>query len=217
MNQARRPLLLSLGAVLLAVLAGFGGYLIGKPSFPDDGSADAGFARDMQAHHAQAVDMSLIIRSHTSATDVTTLAYDIATSQENQRGQLRGWLVTWKLSQARSGQPMDWMKNTGHNHPGTVPGTMLMPDGRMPGLATAAEMRQLQALRGKPAEILYLQLMIIHHRSGVKMAQACVDVCREPDVVDLAKTMVSGQQSEIQLMTDYLTKRGAQPLPDPTR
>ncbi|MDE9364203.1 DUF305 domain-containing protein [Luteipulveratus sp. YIM 133132] len=215
MREVRRPLLLSLGALVLAALAAFGGWYLGRPSYPGDSSVDAGFARDMQMHHGQAVEMSWIVRGARPASDVSTLAYDIATSQENQRGQMRGWLTTWGLSQARSGEPMDWMKKTGHRHPGMSAGTMLMPDGRMPGMATDAQMQQLRRLTGKPAETLYLQLMIIHHRAGVTMARACVDSCREPDVVDLAKTMVAGQSSEITLMTDYLKARGAVPLPDP--
>ncbi|KNX39499.1 hypothetical protein VV01_14845 [Luteipulveratus halotolerans] len=217
MREVRRPLLLSAGALVIALVAGLGGWLLARPSYPADDSADAGFARDMGAHHAQAVEMSWIVRGAGPRSDVSTLAYDIATSQENQRGQMRGWLVTWGLSQARTGEPMDWMKKSGHNHTGLAPGTMVMPDGRMPGMATDAQMARLRTLQGQAAEVLYLQLMIIHHRAGVTMAQACVETCQDPDVVNLAKTMVNGQRSEITLMTDYLKKRGAQPLPDPTR
>ena len=39
-------------------------------------------ARDMTAHHAQAVDMSLTIRSKSTSTDVRTLAYDVVTTQD---------------------------------------------------------------------------------------------------------------------------------------
>ncbi len=47
--------------VLLAGVALSAFWLL-APSAPGDGSPEAGFARDMQAHHAQAVRMAMIIR-----------------------------------------------------------------------------------------------------------------------------------------------------------
>lgn len=202
-----RGVLLTLGAAVLAVAVFFAGWWVGKPSYPDDRSIDAGFSRDMQTHHGQAVDMSLIVRSSGSKSSVMPLAYDIATAQENQRGEMRGWLDTWGLTQARAEEPMAWMKRSGHAHGDDGP--MLLPDGRMPGMASDAQMNKLRSLRGKDAEVLYLQLMIPHHRAGVEMAQACVSACAEPQVVSLAQKMVNGQQSEINLMTRMLRDRGA--------
>lgn len=205
-----RRVLLGVGALLAAALLFVAGWFVGRPSWPDDTSADAGFARDMQVHHAQAVNMSLTVRSAGVGSDVQTLAYDIATTQENQRGQMRGWLETWGLPVARSEAPMAWMERAGHGHSNDEP--MLMPDGRMPGMASKAQLDRLSSLRGDPAEVLFLQLMITHHRSGVTMAQACVSSCQQPDVVALARTMVEGQQSEIRLMTGMLRERDA-PVP----
>jgi uncharacterized protein (DUF305 family) len=50
--------------------------------------------------------------------------------------------------------------------------------------------------------------MIAHHRGGVDMAQAILERTDRPDVVQLARSMVNGQQAEIDLMTDMLAKRG---------
>ena len=55
-------------------------------------SADAGFARDMTDHHAQAVEMALIAYQRTEDEAVRLLAYDIATSQQAQIGMMAGWL-----------------------------------------------------------------------------------------------------------------------------
>lgn len=201
-----RGALLALGAAVVAVAVFFAGWWVGRPSYPDDRSIDAGFARDMQTHHGQAVDMSLIVRSAGIKSNVVTLAYDIATTQENQRGEMGGWLNTWGLSQARAEPSMAWMKRSGH-HPDGAP--MVLPDGRMVGMASDAQMNRLRSLRGKKAEVLYLQLMIPHHRAGVDMAQACVSACSEPQVVRLAQSMVNGQRSEINLMVRMLRERGA--------
>jgi uncharacterized protein (DUF305 family) len=61
------------------------------------------------------------------------------------------------------------------------------------------------------AEISFLQLMIAHHQAGVEMAQAILERTDRPDVVRLATSIVNSQQSEIELMTDMLAKRGATP------
>ncbi|MFD8631745.1 DUF305 domain-containing protein [Streptomyces sp. NPDC059656] len=49
-------------------------------------SADSGLARDMSIHHAQAVEMSFIVRSRSSAADVGTLSYDIITPWQTSAG-----------------------------------------------------------------------------------------------------------------------------------
>ncbi|WP_436995950.1 DUF305 domain-containing protein [Streptomyces sp. enrichment culture] len=81
----------------------------------------------------------------------------------------------------------------------------------MPGMATKAELERLRSADGVAAEVLYLQLMIDHHKGGVDMAQGCADACRVDVQRDLAQGMVDAQQSEINLMTDLLAKRGAKP------
>lgn len=210
-SSTRRMAFGSLLAVLALVAAALLGGWYASPRYPADDSVDAGFARDMSAHHAQAIDMSMTIRSKSTSADIATLAYDVVTTQENQRGQMSGWLQMWGLSQANHGQAMDWMRATGHQHAGLAKGQMLLPDGRMPGMASKEELAKLAKLTGKNAEILYLQLMIRHHKSGVEMAKAARANASQPQVVRLAETMVAGQQSEITLMTQMLADRGATP------
>ena len=49
-------------ALVVALLAGLAGWLIGRDSHPANDSVEAGFARDMAAHHIQAVEMALMRR-----------------------------------------------------------------------------------------------------------------------------------------------------------
>ena len=76
---------------------------------PTDTSAEAGFARDMQVHHQQGVELAMIVRDESDDPDVRLLAYDIATTQAQQSGQLYGWLRGWGLSQAGTEPSMTWM------------------------------------------------------------------------------------------------------------
>ncbi|MFE7271693.1 DUF305 domain-containing protein [Streptomyces sp. NPDC057623] len=192
-----------------AVLVAVGGltYAVaedgGSSATPGADSADAGFARDMAVHHQQAVEMSFIVRDRTDDKDVRLLAYDIAQTQANQRGMLLGWLDLWGLPKVSSDPPMTWMDM------GDMPS---VGDGSlMPGMATRTELKQLERLSGRQAEVLYLQLMTDHHKGGVHMAEGCVERCTVGVERQLAQGMVDAQRSEIDLMKDMLAERGAKP------
>src|SRR5688572_23419724 len=83
------------GAVVGAALA----MLLSRAAVPGDESAEAGFARDMATHHAQAVEMALVIRDTSSDRALRTLAYDIVVTQSTQRGVFMGWLQAWGAPQ----------------------------------------------------------------------------------------------------------------------
>ncbi|MFP3990916.1 DUF305 domain-containing protein [Streptomyces sp. E11-3] len=179
-----------------------------KSKVPTDGSADAGFARDMAVHHQQAVEMSFVIRDRTDDPGIRRLAYDIANTQANQRGMLLGWLDLWGLPYASSDAPMAWMK---HGGDGGHSGHQVKDGALMPGMATKTEMARLAKANGKQAEILFLQLMTDHHKGGVTMAQGCVDQCSVGTERKLAQGMVDAQESELKLMADLLKERDAKP------
>jgi uncharacterized protein (DUF305 family) len=218
LTNSRRIYLLASAIIAIAIAAAAGliaGYQIGKDpaeagqTVPADDSVDAGFARDMQVHHAQAVEMSYIVRDNTNNDAVRTLAYDIATTQQGQIGYMTAWLDMWGLPQHSSEPPMAWMSDDmGHmSH-----GQMLGDDGLMPGMATPEQMEELRDARGKQAEILYLQLMIRHHVGGVEMARDAAEHAEVDDVRHLAQTIVTAQQYEVDAMNDMLIERGAKPI-----
>ncbi|MFB8135878.1 DUF305 domain-containing protein [Streptomyces mirabilis] len=192
--------LVAAGAITYAVAESDGSGSSGT-RVPSADSADAGFARDMAVHHQQAVEMSYIVRDRTDNVEVRRLAYDIAQTQANQRGMLLGWLDLWELPKVSSDAPMTWM------------GMGDMASGKdgalMPGMATNTEMKKLNTLNGKQAEVFYLQLMTDHHKGGIHMAEGCVAKCTVGVEKKLAQGMVDAQQSEIQLMADMLKERGA--------
>ncbi|MGW7287493.1 DUF305 domain-containing protein [Streptomyces sp. NPDC054847] len=179
---------------------------------PAGASADAGFARDMSVHHQQAVEMSFIVRDRTKDEEVRRLAYDIANTQANQRGMMLGWLDLWGLPKVDAdAEPMGWMASGGSSH-GAHGGGHRAEDGSlMAGMASRADLERLGRLSGKEAEVLYLQLMIIHHNGGIAMAKGCVEQCTVEVERDLAQGMVDAQASEVELMVDLLHRRGAQP------
>ncbi|WP_219462453.1 DUF305 domain-containing protein [Nonomuraea rhizosphaerae] len=221
MNKPAKNSLLAACAVLVVVAAAL--FLVfGRSGTPGDASAEAGFARDMATHHAQAVDMSFTIRDKTQSKDIRNLAYDIITTQSTQRGMFLGWLQQWGLPQTGDRQPMAWMAGHGHGGAGQAAGqTTGQPTGQagvqaggtMPGMASQAELTKLGDARGAAAEVLFLQLMIRHHEGGVQMAQGLLRLSRRDEVTGMAQKIVNGQSGEIKLMTEMLRQRGAQPYP----
>ncbi|MCW2498757.1 MAG: hypothetical protein JWN87_433 [Frankiales bacterium] len=204
-------------ALLLAVLlvgAGGAGYALAlhRHQPPATDSADAGFARDMAVHHAQAVLMASIVRDASTDPKIRYLAYDILTSQQGQLGMMQGWLSDWGLPARDSSQPpMAWMHSAPGGHAGHGGGQAagLQPGERMPGMATQAEIDRLRSLRGRPAEVLFLRLMITHHEAGVDMARAGVARVHRPAVRRLAGAIAESQAAEVQAMQDLLRERGA--------
>jgi uncharacterized protein (DUF305 family) len=209
--QKRVLLILAAIAVLaLFALAFTAGRISAGPSYPGTNSADAGFARDMQVHHNQAVEMSMIVRDNATDETLRAIAYDIALTQQQQAGQMYAWLEEWGLDQSSSQPRMEWMAASGGDHGGMAMGagtddaSMLTPDGLMPGMATGAQLDELRAARGEDAERLYLTLMIDHHEAGVDMAAAGAGLARTEQVRSLATKIQSGQQAEITLMQNML-------------
>ena len=214
LDQGRRArLAIAAGLTVVGLVAA--SLIVGRlsapvDSDPHDSSVEAGFARDMQVHHEQAVDMAMIVRDATDDPDMRLLAYDIATSQAQQAGQMFGWLAEWGLSQAATEPSMTWMSRpapstSDHDHaadPAHAPGSI------MPGLATREQLVELSNLRGVEAERLFLTLMIAHHQGGVEMADAAVVRSTKRVVLDLAGSIVRAQSSEITLMREMLAARG---------
>ncbi|WP_407835934.1 DUF305 domain-containing protein [Streptomyces sp. DSM 116496] len=178
----------------------------GRAATPEPGTAtaaDEGFARDMAVHHQQAVEMSFLVRDNTADEEVRTLAFDVINTQANQRGMMLGWLDTWQAPKISVEGAMAWMEGHG--------GGMAPTD--MPGMATREQVDRLKNAKGADAEVLYLQLMIPHHQGGVAMAEAAVKQAKNPQVKALAEGIVRAQQSEVDLMTSMLGRRGATPTP----
>ncbi len=190
----------ALTAVVALVVGALAAVLVLRVTDRDtvlDTGADAGFARDMQTHHHQAVEMAFLVRDRTEDPEVRTLAFDIITSQQQQAGQMYGWLVQWGLPQTGPREPMAWAGGQ-HGHSAGE---------GMPGLATPAQLDELRAAEGVEAERVFLRLMIEHHRGGLDMARAAIADARTDEVLTLARAIEVSQSAEIDLMESMLGER----------
>jgi uncharacterized protein (DUF305 family) len=82
----------------------------------------------------------------------------------------------------------------------------------MPGMATREEIAKLNAATGKDVDILFCQYMLRHHLGGVHMAKGVIARNPEPQVKELAETMVRNQTGEIAVLQNLLSSLGAAPL-----
>ncbi len=181
--------------VLVAVLlAGAALALLLSIRPPGDDSAEAGFARDMVVHHAQAVEMAEILRDRTESEEMRTLAADIALTQQGQIGQMQGWLNVWDLPSTGVEPTMSWM-----GHP---------TRGRMPGMASPEEIEELSELPPEEMDIRFLRLMIPHHQAALSMTEAALESTDRPEVERLAGAIAASQEAEIEAMQNLLRDRG---------
>ena len=198
----RRHALL-LGAAVIALVLGFAaGTVVPQLRTPGDDSVEAGFARDMSTHHAQAVEMSMIAYPKATDTEVKTSAYNIALGQQAEIGIMQTWLKDWHLLPTGTRPKMAWMPD----------GQQTLVNGLMPGMATDAELAQLTNATGKQLDILYCQLMLRHHLGGIHMIDGLLAESHDAQVTDVAQTMKRNQQAEIDVFRQTLTGLGAQPL-----
>ena len=183
----------------LSLLLATGGYLVGTraDAEPAEASPEAGFARDMMAHHAQAVEMAEIVRKRTSDPEVLTLATDIALTQQAQIGRTQGWLDSWNLPTTGLSDPMVWME-----HPVDSSSMML-------GMANSEDVAALSTLPRDRMDVRFLQLMIPHHQAAIVMAEAILERSDEPSVRSFALSIVTSQQGEIAAMRAMLAARGS--------
>ncbi|WP_432835746.1 DUF305 domain-containing protein [Dactylosporangium sp. CA-092794] len=204
--QLSRRARLTLGVLAAVLLLGAGtaiGYLIPTLRAPGNDSVDAGFARDMSVHHAQAVEMGMWAYRLGTTDQIRNLGYDIAASQQWQIGQMQAWLTEWHLSPTSDSRAMSWMPE-GQN--------TLQPDGRMPGMASDAELTKLKSSTGKDFDTLWCQLMLRHHLGGIHMAEAAAQKAQSQEVRDAAEKIRVSQSYDISQLTEMLKDLGAQPL-----
>lgn len=215
----------SVAVVVVAVAA----FSIGRLSMiaeaqPANTSVEAGFARDMQVHHQQGVELAMTVRDVTDDPEIRLLAYDIATTQAQQAGQMYGWLSAWGLPQAGSEPSMTWMSLPASD--GSDPasahdmgtgdasmtesgdGAMTGPGALMPGMATPEQIAQLRAASGVEAERIFLELMMAHHQGAVEMAEALLARSSNEVVSSLAQSIVDSQTAEMAVMEEMLAARG---------
>jgi len=154
--------------------------------------ADIEFMQGMIMHHAQAVEMTALIPSHSENPQLRTLGARISHSQSDEIKFMKRWL-------AARGQPASMQMAGMHHHS--------MP--LMPGMLTPEQMDALRKAHGTEFDHLFLTGMIQHHGGALTMVKDLFDTAgsgQDAELFNFATDVDSGQRAEIRIMQDMLEK-----------
>jgi uncharacterized protein (DUF305 family) len=171
-----------------------------KGKLPPVATADVQFMQGMIVHHAQAVEMTALIESHTENKDVRSLGARISHTQADEIKFMKRWL-------ASRGQPVADATHSMHaHHKNMSHGQMAM----MPGMLSAEQMEALRQAKGDEFDRLFLTGMIQHHDGALIMVKELHDTAgagQEAELFNFATDVDSGQRAEIRIMQNMLERK----------
>jgi uncharacterized protein (DUF305 family) len=169
-----------------------------RATLPPRSPADVQFMQGMIMHHAQAVEMTALIESHTTNKDLRLLGARISHSQSDEINFMKRWLTARgePLSPPMPDMPgMDKSMDMSQHQ-------MLMP-----GMLTAKQMDALKKARGEEFDRLFLTGMIQHHNGALIMVKDLFDTAgagQDAELFNFTTDVDSGQRAEIRIMQTML-------------
>jgi uncharacterized protein (DUF305 family) len=152
-------------------------------------ASDVRFMQGMIGHHAQALEMTALVTSHTNREEMRLLARRIELSQADEIALMQRWL-------GAHGEPAP-DPHAHHYH-----GAALMP-----GMLTPEEMNRLEAAKGREFDRLFLEFMIKHHDGALVMVRELFSADgagEEPEIFAFASDVDTDQRIEIDRMSAML-------------
>jgi uncharacterized protein (DUF305 family) len=169
-----------------------------RASLPPRSAADVQFMQGMIMHHAQAVEMTALISSHTENKDLLSLGARISSSQTDEIKFMQRWLAARGEPISMSMPGMADMDQHGH--------AMAL----MPGMLTHEQMEALGNSKGAEFDRLFLTGMIQHHNGALTMVKDLFDTAgagQDADLFNFATDADNTQRAEIKIMQSMLEKK----------
>ena len=168
-----------------------------RATLPPTSPADVQFMQQMIMHHAQAVEMTALIESHTQNARLRTLGERISRSQSDEINFMKRWLMTRGEPVSPAMPEMPGMNMSSHQ--------MLMP-----GMLTPKQMDALRKAKGEKFDELFLKGMIQHHNGALSMVKDLFDSAgagQDAELFNFATDVDSGQRAEIKVMQTMLDQK----------
>ncbi len=168
-----------------------------RATLPPKSPADVQFMQGMIMHHAQAVEMTALIESHTENKNIRSLGERIKRSQSDEMKFMKRWLTA-------RGEPTSMPM---HHTPGM---DMSKHEMLMPGMLTAKQMDALKNAKGPEFDQLFLRGMIQHHNGALTMVKDLFDTAgagQDAELFNFATEVDSGQRAEIKIMQTMLGEK----------
>ena len=178
-----------------------------RATLPPRSRADVQFMQGMIMHHAQAVEMTALIESHTENRDLRLLAARISHSQSDEIQFMKRWLTARGEPISLAMPEMPGMDMSSHQ--------MLMP-----GMLTPKQMEALEKAKGGEFDRLFLTGMIQHHNGALIMVRELFDTAgagQDAELFNFATDVDSGQRAEIRIMQNMLRETLPAALPPEVR
>lgn len=177
---------------------------------------DIAFMSGMIHHHAQAITMSRMAPSHGADPQLLRLTERIINAQNDEIHLMQTWLDD-------RNQPVPKVDSAGNvtmEMPGMAGHSMSMAMPAMPGMLTDAQMKELDAARGKEYDRLFLTYMMQHHRGAVSMVRdlfATKASGQDESIFKFANDVEVDQSTEIKRMLTLMLQMGFAPPNVPDR
>ncbi len=153
----------------------------------------------MIMHHAQAVEMTALIESHTENKDLRLLGARISQSQSDEIKFMKRWL---EVKGEPTSQPVHEMSDM------DMPGmNMSSHHMLMPGMLNPKQMDALRKAKSAEFDHLFLTGMIQHHNGALIMVKDLFDTAgagQDAELFNFATDVDSGQRAEIRIMQTML-------------
>jgi uncharacterized protein (DUF305 family) len=170
-----------------------------RATLPPRSPADVEFMRGMIGHHAQAVEMTAMIPSHTQNKDLRSLGARISSSQSDEIRFMKRWLAARDESIPKAMPKMPGMDMPHEASRETM--------ARMPGMLTPKQMEALQKARGVEFDRLFLLGMIQHHNGALTMVKDLFNTAgagQDAELFNFATDADNTQRAEIRIMETML-------------
>lgn len=170
---------------------------------------DVRFMQDMIIHHAQALELTALIKDRTNRKEIVDAGGRISASQGDEIKFMRTWLSERDAaSEAETAAAGSAAGHDHHAHHGTE-GTHTMV-----GMATPAQLTELAGLKGVAFDRMFLSLMIRHHDGALTMVDKLFQqpgAAYDPLLFDFINDLKTEQAAEIRRMNLLLASLSADP------
>lgn len=175
-----------------------------RATLPPRSPKDVLFMQGMIMHHAQAVEMTEMINTHTENRELRLLGARISKSQSDEIQFMKRWLETRGAPVSMSMASMPGMDMPGMDMSGDH---MLMP-----GMLTPKQMDALRKSKGTKFDHLFLTGMIQHHNGALTMVRDLFETAgagQDAELFNFATDVDSGQRAEIRIMENMQGEKPA--------
>jgi uncharacterized protein (DUF305 family) len=171
-----------------------------RATLPPRSQADVEFMQGMIMHHAQAVEMTALIASHTENKELRSLGARISSSQSDEIKLMQRWLAARGERISVDMPGMDMSRHSSHQQ-------------LMPGMLTPEQMKALRKAKDAEFDRLFLTGMIQHHGGALTMVKDLFDTAgagQDADVFNFATDADNTQRAEIKIMQSMLDKKSSE-------